>query len=316
MSSEQVYVQPFLLQDELAVQVVIQDSSASTAQFGLIGALVGSAIDSAINNSRAKQAERKAEVLREATSSYRLVVNYRETVDVESSGSGWSVISTGEVSADTDTRDTVEKILEDSNVTAVAVLSGNYQLVPTLDQVSVSITQDIYRRPDKSSTRLRPDTTKVFQYLSPRHPVDYRSFVAGEKELLKTSITTQYEQAIATQPDEEKTLRKALEEELDELDESETVPDDVAIAETWNGDLLIKYLEQSKQHLRFMVEYDWNERVVPETDKESLQEYFVVNDFGVNAKVKGRYIGMLDSNTIYRAQYGAIHSVPSAAPEQ
>ena len=44
--TESLYVQPVLHQEEVAVQVVVADSSATTAQYGAIGALVGAIIDS------------------------------------------------------------------------------------------------------------------------------------------------------------------------------------------------------------------------------------------------------------------------------
>ena len=312
--SERLYVQPVLLQEELAVQVVVADSSAATAQYGALGALVGAIVDSAINNSRAKKAERNAEVLREATADYRIVESFAAAVATDASGSGWEIVRTGAVSGETDTRDMVEAIFDTSDVDAVMVLNGTYQLLPTLDKVSVGIDQSIYRRPDESTTRLRPDNTRVFQYESPTSVVEYRGFVPGEKDLLRQEITQEYEQTIATQPEEEKDLRKALEKELEELDESETIPEHVAIREAWPTDLLVDYMEQARSHLRYMVEFDWNERVVPETDKEALEEFYYTNAMGVRIKAKGRRVGELDANAVYRTPVGTMVSVSLLEP--
>lgn len=53
-------------QKELDAEIVVQNSSAATAQFGLIGALVGGAIDAGINASRQSSADEAVKPLRAA----------------------------------------------------------------------------------------------------------------------------------------------------------------------------------------------------------------------------------------------------------
>ncbi|MEO1035133.1 MAG: hypothetical protein AAFX44_06185 [Pseudomonadota bacterium] len=314
--SETLHVLPVLHQEELAVQVVVADSSAATAQYGALGALVGAIVDSAVNNSRAKQAERKAEVLRQATADYRIMANFQEAIATDSAGRGWSVENIGPVSAEPDVRDQVKDVFASSGVDTVVVLTATYEMVPSLDQVSVSIAQEVYPRPDSGSTsRPKASSQRTFAYQSPYREVEYRSFVEGEKDLIKASITREYEQSITTQPDEEKDLRKALAKELEELDEATEIPEDIAIKETWPANALADYLDEAKSHLRYMIEFDWNERIVPEVDKEALDEFYVVNALGVRAKTKGRKIAELDGNVVYRASGGPMYSVPPAEIE-
>ena len=312
--TESLHVLPVLHQEEVAVQVVVADSSAATAQYGAIGALIGAIVDSAVNNSRAKKAERKAEVLRAATVDYDLTANLVDATATEAVGNGWSVQSVGDVTGDTETRKLVADVFADSSVDTVVVLTATYQLTPNIDQVHVSIQQEVFPRAKlTSSKRAVPSSYRIMAYQSPYHPITYRAFRDGEKEEIKQAITYDYEQSIATQPDEEDGLRKALAKELEEIDVSTEIPEDRAIAETWTTDLLAMYLDEANKHLRFMLEHDWNERTKLDMASENMEPFFAVTSTGVRAKKKGRNIGSLDSNTIYRTTAGALYSVPPAA---
>lgn len=311
--SQSLHILPVLHQEEMEVQVIVADSSAATGQYGAIGALIGAIVDSAITNSRAKQAERKAEVLREATADYDLVNNLRTAVAVESPGDGWTVDDIGDVTAETEIREAVGQIFADSDVDTVMVLSGTYQLTPTVDQVSVWIHQQVFPRARLvDGKRPTPSGSRYLVYQSPLHAPVYRPFADGEKELLKAAIERQYEQAIATGSEDEETLRKALASELEEIDAATEITEEIAIAETWTSELLTTYLDEAKNHLRFMLEHDWNERVKPEMDTASLEEFHTVLGTGVATKYKGYRVGDLDGNVVYRTAGGTIYSVPVA----
>ena len=193
-------------------------------------------------------------------------------------------------------------------------MTAKYQLTPSVDQVNVSVSQQIFPRTRSTGTkRPTPSNYRSFSYQSPVHPVVSRPFVPGEKELLKAAITREYNQAIATQVEDENTLRQSLAKELSEIDEATEVPEDVAIAETWTSEILSSYLEEAKTHLKFMIEYDWNERVKPNTDKTDFTYFNAVSHLGHRTRAKGRIIGNIDDNVIYRLKVGTIYSVPSSA---
>lgn len=312
--TESLHVLPILHQEEVAVQVVVADSSAATAQYGALGALIGAIVDSAVNNSRAKKAERKAEVLRSATVDYDLTANLVGATTTEADGNGWTVQSVGDVTGDTETRKLVADVFADSAVDTVVVLTASYQLTPSIDQVHVSIRQEVFPRSKlTSSNRAVPSSFRVMAYQSPHHPITYRPFRDGEKEEIKQAIAYEYEQSITTQPDEEDDLRKALAKELEEIDAATEIPEDRAIAETWTADRLSMYLDEANTHLRFMLEHDWNERTKLDMASENLEPFFAVTTTGIRAKQKGRSIGSLDSNTIYRTAAGTLYSVPPSA---
>ena len=311
--SHSLHLLPVLHQEEMEVQVAVADSSAATAQYGALGALIGAMVDSAVTNSRAKQAERKAEVLRQATVDYDLVDNLRTAVAVEPAGNGWTVDSIGDVTAETEIREVVGEVFAGTDVDAVVVLTGTYQLTPTIDQVSVWIHQQVFPRARSvDSGKPTPSSSRYLVYQSPAHEPVFRPFADGEKELLKAAIEREYAQAIATGAEDEETLQKALEKELEEIDEATEITDEIAIAETWKPELLAKYLDEAKTHLRFMLEYDWNERVKPEMDSDSLEEFHTVLATGYRTKYKGYRVGDIDGNVVYRTAGGTIYSVPAA----
>lgn len=314
VESETLHVLPVLYQEEMAVQVIVADSSATSYQYGAIGALLGAIIDSAVNNSRAKKSERKAEVLRAATVDYALGENLQAAIAVEPAGNGWSVQTVDDITAETEIRDVVRSIFEESEVDTVMVLTATYQLTPSVDQVNVAINQQVFPR-SRSGPRQKPSpsSSRYISYLSPIHAIVYRPFDDGEKELIKAAIKREYEQSIATQAEDEDALRKALAKELQEIDEATEIPEDIAIAETWTPELLAAYLDEAKSHLRYMLTYDWNERVKPKMDNASLERFESVTQLGGRRKQSGRNIGNIDNNTVYRTAAGSIFSVPTAA---
>ncbi len=314
IESESLHILPVLYQEEMAVQVIVADSSATSYQYGAIGALLGVIIDSAVNNSRAKKAERKAEVLRAATVDYDLIDNLNTAIAVEPAGNGWSVQSVANITAETEVRDIVRSVFAESDVDTVMVLTATYQLTPTVDQVNVSINQQVFPR-SRSGPRHKPtpSSSRYLSYLSPVHAVVFRPFADGEKELIKGAIDREYEQSIATQAEDEDALKKALASELKEIDEATEIPEDIAIAETWTPELLSTYLDEAKIHLRFMLTYDWNERVKPKMDSASLERFDAVTQLGGRSKQRGHNIGNIDNNTVYRTAAGSVFSVPTAA---
>ena len=69
-SKEPVFVYLVFDQEELDAEVPIQDSSAATSQYGLIGAVVGGAIDASVNKSNSELAEENLAPIRNALIGY------------------------------------------------------------------------------------------------------------------------------------------------------------------------------------------------------------------------------------------------------
>ena len=253
-------------------------------------------------------------MLRQATVDYDLLASLQAATSTEQSGSAWSVNAVGDITAETDIREMVAETFSNTDVDTVVVLTATYQLTPTVDQVNVSVTQEVFPRDkvSRSTNRQLTSSTRYLSYQSPVHTISYRPYNDGEKEELKKAITYEYEQSIATKPEEEADLREALAKELEEIDESTEIPEDRAIAETWTPERLAMYLDESKRHLRFMLEHDWNEQVKPDMASANLEPFFAVTATGMRMRQKGRNVGELDKNVVYRTAGGAIYSVPPA----
>ena len=230
-----LHVTPVLQQEELEVQVIIQDSSATAGQYGLIGALVGAAIDASINNSRAKKAERRAEVIRNNTINLDLYGQLADTTRIEAAGGTWELVAVDDVTTDIDLSPRINDILESGDVDAVVAMTASYKLTPALDQIAVRVVQAVYPRDGAVSSKgkRRPSSTRAFTYLSPQRPLQYRPFNDCEFERIEARIRDEYAQQISMEPGKADALTKAMEKEIEELAESGQIPEDIAMAETW-----------------------------------------------------------------------------------
>jgi len=306
-----VYVAPVLNQEEMTVQIVTADSSAATAQYGLIGALVGSVIDSAVNNSRAKKAERRAEVLRDISADYDFIGTAKQTAINVGNHERWKILAIDDPISTDKAAAIAAELFDNSDADAIALLSANYALTPTMDQVRADIDQTIYLRADYTpGKRARADSSRTLSYFSPYHPLDYREFAAGEKAAMKDALQAEYDVMLTRQPDDADELKKTLDAEIKDLDEAETIPDHVAIRETWTAPLLRGYLTQSVDHLAYMLQIDWSTTVVPETAQRTKDQFKAVNHMGMALMDKGEEITRRDGNIIYRSQWGGLYSVP------
>lgn len=305
-----LYILPIVQQEEIAVRAGTSNTAAATGmQYGVVGAVVGSMIDSAMNEHAVRKAERKAEVLRESAAGLDLREHIGEATAL-ASGHGWVVKAVGDVTSNMAIEDQVVEILKDREIDAVMVLSATYLLTSQVDQLIVSIDQQVYPRfiPDKA----RLTSRKNISYQSPVHPITYRPFAEGEKDQLKRAIEWEYEQEIVMQPTKETELRRSLRAELRELDDATQIPDYKAIAEAWPPHLLSGYLDQAKRHLRHMLEIDWSEREKADMSIANLGELYAVLPDWRRIKQRGVLMDTLGGNEIYRMKSGDLYSVPPA----
>ena len=307
-----VHVAPVLNQEEMAIQFVATDSSAATAQFGLIGALVGSVVDATINAANARKAERKAEFIREMTADYDFVQSAHQSALTIGQSDLWNILAVNEPIATEEGDAIAAEILAAGEADAVVLLNVEYALTPSLQQVRADLNQEVYLRNDfVERGKARVSSRRAITYLSPLQTLDYRAFREGEKEELTEALKADYATLIESRPEEADDLQKALEKELEELEELEVIPDEVAIREGWTTELLTLYLDQSVRHLAEMVRLDWTARIVPEPEERGKDEFNVITQAGTGWTEKGFKIGELDDNTIYRSRWGSIYSVPS-----
>ncbi len=307
-----VHVVPVVTKEEMDVQIQVADSSAASAQFGLIGGLVGAIIDSAVNKRRAIEAERRAEVLREISGDYDIIDAAHQSTLRIGNHERWEILTIDEPTSTAGFDDLANDAFEAGDARAIAVLDFDYALTPTLNQVRVNVTQRTYDReiPKKSGKNRKPRSTRVFTYFSPAQVLANRPYNDGEKEELTALLKSGYAERMVAHPDERDDLEKSMEAELKDLEESTTIPEPIAIRETWTPELLQGYLDQSIDHVAFMIRHDWEAATVPEEAERTEDTISIVNANGLTMTDKGKDIGRLDQNEVYRSQWGNIYSIP------
>ncbi len=312
-----VHVAPVLSKEEMDVQIVVADSSAATAQFGMIGGLVGAVIDSAINKRNAIRAERLAEIVREMTVEYDLFSAASQSAAV-GDGERWIVVQADDAMTTVGFDDVANNAFSASESEAVVVLDFDYALTPAANQVRVNVDQRVYLRstPKSNNKNRKPESLRSFTYYSPQVVLVQRAFEDGEKDRLVALLRENYAERIAARPEEREDLEKARDSEIEELMEAETIPLALSIRETWTPELLSGYLDQSVEHMRFMLRHDWETATVPEDPAARTEDdYFTINAYGQSFVTKGKDVGRLDGNEIYRSQYGHMHSLPVTETE-
>jgi len=311
-----VHVVPVVTKEEMDVQIQVADSSATSTQFGLIGGLVGAIIDSAVNKRRAIEAERRAEVLREISGEYDIVNAAHQSTLRVGNHERWEILTIDEPTSTAGFDDLANDAFEAGTARAIVILDFDYALTPAINQVRVNVTQRVYDREmeKKGDKNRKPRSTRMFTYYSPAQELASRPYEAGEKEKLIELLKAGYAERIAAHPEESEDLEKSMEAELKDLEESTTIPEPIAIRETWTAELLQTYLDQSVDHMAFMIRHDWEAATVPEEAERTEDVITVVNANGMTFQDKGKDIGRLDANEVYRSQYGNIYSIPIIEP--
>ncbi len=307
-----VHVVPVVTKEEIDVQILVADSSATAGQFGLIGGLVGAIIDSAVNKRRAIEAERRAEVLRESSAEYDIVNAAHQSTLRIGNHERWEILAISEPTSTVGWDDIANDAFDEGDARAIAVLDFDYALTPTVNQVRVNVTQRIYDREieKKGDKNRKPRSTRIFTYYSPIEQLISRPYKDGEKEALTEALKSGYAERMAAHPDEIDDLEKSMEAELEDLQESTTIPEPIAMRETWTAALLQKYLDQSIDHMAFMIRHDWEAATVPEEAERTEDTIVVVNANGMAMQDKGKDVGRLDNNEVYRSQWGNMYSIP------
>lgn len=307
-----IHVVPVVAKEEMDVQIVVADSSAATGQFGLIGGLVGAIIDSAMNKRAAIEAERRAEILRDLTVEYDLLGAAHQSTLRVGNDDRWKILTVEEPVTTVGWDDAANDAFESGDAAAVAVLDFDFAMTPLINQVRVHVDQRIYLRSDekKSKRNRKPQSLRSFTYYSPVHALVTRPYNDGEKEALVDAVKSGYAERMVAHPEEAEDLQKSMEAELEDLEESTVIPEPVSFRETWTAEMLTSYLDQSIDHIAFMLRHDWEAATVPEEEVRTEDEFLIVNANGMTFKDKGKNVARLDQNTVFRSQWGNIYSVP------
>ena len=308
-----VHVIPVVTKEEMDVQIVVSDSSAVSGQYGLIGAMVGAVIDSAINRKNAIAAEVLAEVTRELTQEYDIIAAAKQSVEGVGGSERWRVLMIEDPVSTVGWDDIANNAFDAGEAEAVVVLDYDYALTPAANQVRVNVDQRVYLRSTekKGGKNRKAESLRSFTYYSPQVTLVARPYNDGEKDEILELVREEYGERIAARPEEKDDLEKAMEKQLEEIQESDTIPLPRAMRESWTPELLAKYLDESTQHIAFMLRHDWETATVPEDQAIRTEDtYMTINANGMAFTDKGKDVGQLDANQVYRSQWGHMYSVP------
>ncbi len=127
-------------QEEVGVSIEVSNAGvAAGASFGLIGALIGSAIESGINNTRAKEAEAVAAPIRTAMVGYDARAKVEAALTRELAGHPLLKATVLEQRRDAKLdRSAIETMLDRCTEDAVLLVDFNYQFTPTFDHLVVT----------------------------------------------------------------------------------------------------------------------------------------------------------------------------------
>lgn len=124
-------------QADLYAAIVVADSSAATAQYGLLGALIGSAIDGGVNASRSKDAEAAVRPLRDGLLGYTFEAQLAQELDRELAGLTWlganpmTLSKKGEIGAK-------NAVVYASKAATVLLVHADYHMSPDFSKLIVT----------------------------------------------------------------------------------------------------------------------------------------------------------------------------------
>ena len=133
-------------QKELNAEIIVQNSAPATAQFGLIGALVGGAIDAGINVSRMNTAETAIAPLRDSLKGYDFDAKLLQALSQSLAPVGWLGAQPGKVVKGAKGVE-MDGMLRGSTAGGVLFVATAYQLSPDFSQLNVYAKVSLFPHP-------------------------------------------------------------------------------------------------------------------------------------------------------------------------
>lgn len=208
-----------LRQQELRTTINAQRSDAIAGQFGLIGSLIGSAIDASVNSKRAKAAEASAGHLRDALLDYAPAAQMTAAL-VQNSKKSDNVPRASFVVRQVGAPDDPRKWIEAAGTDKVLLIDYDYALTPTYDGVIVSAQVTLHARKDG-----RPGKGTASQL----PPVTYQNIISTVRFFPISQGTDMAAKADVLAADHAKVVRTAL--DLAQQDMAALILYDLDIAE-------------------------------------------------------------------------------------
>jgi hypothetical protein len=123
-------------QKEIDAQIVVANSSAATAQYGLLGALISSAVDAGVNASRASDAEAAVRPLRDALLGFDFDAAFRQDLERQLASVPWLAAQGTTVSKQGDV-DHQRAVIVSSKAVNVLLVDTAYEMTPDFSALRV-----------------------------------------------------------------------------------------------------------------------------------------------------------------------------------
>lgn len=176
-----------LNQEELYVKFVRADSSATSAQFGLLGALIGSAIDASVNSSKSEDAEALAKSIRDAVVDVNFSDEFSTAVSAELSNVNWLKANDVKVAHSFDANNTKTYITQ-SNGGAALIITTNYFMSPDVKSFNINCNVVLYPNDEHAkmiAKQNRPDEEEPVLY---RNNINYVYKLKAEVENQEAAV--------------------------------------------------------------------------------------------------------------------------------
>jgi hypothetical protein len=158
ISSTEVVVP--IAQSEIYVFVPVSTSASSSvgASFGLLGAIVGTAIDAGINDARTTKAEAAVKPLRDALVDFKFDETFQSDVKNSISSVPWMHVDNVRVVKQV-TNGSLDQVLTDSKAGAVLFAATDYHLSNAADILSITVAVSLF--PNNDTLRALKANSKI-----------------------------------------------------------------------------------------------------------------------------------------------------------
>ena len=253
-----------LKQQELYAEIEKADSSAASAQFGLLGALIGTVVDSTINSSRSETAETMVAPIRNSMVDYNFGQALEDTLAVElKSLSFLNIQHISQVHSQDSEEST--KLIENSQADVVLTLNTVYYLTPNFR--TLKIISNIKAHPNTDILKVIVKKTDSNSDI----PLLYQNSFTYEYSL-KTSTSTLDEAVNNWAENNGRLIRKAVNQGVAEL--AKMIAYDLNVSESGNNDTKPAKTEKTKYGNRSgILVLDDNQYVILRLEDGSLYSY-------------------------------------------
>jgi hypothetical protein len=257
------------------------DSSAATAQYGLIGALVGGVMDAIMNAGPSRRAQKSADEIAEFVPADLITPSLVQQLQAHTAGGATTGVTFSSV-------ETAQKLWKSKPQSGVLEIKTNYTLsedastfrviayVSYLDDKLKYVAPYTFKKTPPKSELTGPVYRNVFTYQSAQLPAP--ALVSDWRERLATSIRESYKDANGAMPVADSADDKAMKKELEKAADNELTKDETAIflTRTWledHGAALKREIENAHAFIGQYVALDLNSTAVPSfTGTEELLE--------------------------------------------